>query len=268
VNVPFGREALAAIADAAAALAREGATAPFDVNVKTDGSPVTAVDSAVDAFLKRELQKLLPGSGWLSEETADDHVRLGRDLVWIVDPIDGTRQLVSRIPEVAISIGLVSSGSVVAAAVVNPMTGERGTWVAGGPPVFEGLAIRPTPLSLEAADAIVSRSESEEGDLTNLEDLVGSTRPVGSVAYKLLRVAAGADALTYSVLPKNEWDVCGGVGLVEAAGRAYLRLDGDPVIFNKPDARILSGAVAGPPALAQAMRRALVLRLGGAQRVR
>ena len=268
MNLPFRREALAGVADAAAILAREGAAAPLDVIRKGDGSPITAVDSAVDAFLRLELQRLLPGSGWLSEETADDHVRLGCDLVWIVDPIDGTKQLVSRIPEIAVSIGLVSSGRVVAAAVVNPMTGERGTWVAGAPPVFEGLDARPTPLSLEDAGAIVSRTETEQGDLTDLQDLVGSTRPVGSVAYKLLRVAAGADALTYSVLPKNEWDVCGGVGLVEAAGRVYLRLDGAPLRFNRADTRIPSGAVAGPRPLALAMRRELVLRLGGALRVR
>jgi myo-inositol-1(or 4)-monophosphatase len=268
VNPPFGREALAAIADAAAALARDGATATLDVNVKKDGSPVTAVDSAVNAFLKRELQSLLPGSGWLSEETADGDVRLGRDFVWIVDPIDGTKELVSGIPEIAVSIGLVSSGIVVAAAVVNPMTGERGTWVTGGEPLFEGLIAQPTPSSLAEAGAIVSRTESEAGDLTDLQGLVGSTRSVGSVAYKLLRVAGGADALTYSVLPKNEWDVCGGVGLLEAAGRAYLRLDGDPVVFNQPDPRILSGAVAGPRPLALALRRALVLRLGGVVRKR
>jgi myo-inositol-1(or 4)-monophosphatase len=268
MNVPFGREALAAVASAAAALAKDGAAAPLDVTSKDDGSPVTAVDAAVNAFLHRELTALVPGSAWLSEETADDRSRLGSDFVWIVDPIDGTKQLVSGIPEIAVSIGLVASGGVVAAAVVNPMTGERGTWVVGGPPVFAGLDARPVPTSLGEVSAIVSRTETDQGDLDGLRALVGSTRPVGSVAYKLLRVASGADALTYSVLPKNEWDVCGGVGLLEAVGRVYLRLDGEPVVVNQPEARILSGAVAGPRPLAEAMRRALVLRLGGALRRR
>jgi myo-inositol-1(or 4)-monophosphatase len=268
VSVPFARDILAAIANDAAALARDGTAAPLDVVQKADGSPVTAVDAAVDAFLKDALTRLLPGSGWLSEETADDHDRLRRDFVWIVDPIDGTKQLLSGIPELAVSIGLVSSGSVVAAAVVNPITGESGTWVAGSPPVFTGLTSRPTPSSLAEVDAIVSRTETEAGDLADLGRLLRSTRAVGSVAYKLLRVAAGADAMTYSVLPKNEWDVCGGVGLLEAAGRAYLRLDGDPVVFNQPDPRLLSGAVAGPRGLAESLRRALTQRLGGAARRR
>ena len=254
---PLRVEALAGVADAAAALAREGAAAPLATLRKPDGSPVTAVDSAVDAFLRRELGALLPGAGWLSEETADDRVRLGRELVWIVDPIDGTKQLVSGIPEVAISIGLVASGRVVAAAVVNPMTGEGGTWVDGSSPLFVGLDSRPTPSSLDEAEEIVSRSESEDGELAGLEGLVGSTRPVGSVAYKLLRVAAGADALTYSIRSKSEWDVCGGVGLLLAAGRTYLRLDGAPLRLNQADTRIPSGAVAGPDFLARELRQRL-----------
>jgi myo-inositol-1(or 4)-monophosphatase len=268
LSVPISREALAAVADAAAGLARDGASAPLATARKDDGSPVTAVDAAVDAFLRRELTALLPGSGWLSEETADDHVRLTRERVWIVDPIDGTKQLVSGIPEIAISIGLVAKGAVVASAVVNPMTGEGGTWVAGHAPVFVGLTPRPAPSSLAEVAAIVSRTESEAGDLTDLRELVGSTRPVGSVAYKLLRVASGADALTYSVLPKNEWDVCGGIGLLQAAGRAYLRLDREPVVFNRPEPVILSGAVAGPRRLAESLRRALVQQLGGPLRKR
>ena len=257
MRVPFRLEALAGVADAAAALAREGAAAPLAVIRKADGSPVTAVDDAVNAFLRRELTALLPGSGWLSEETADDRVRLGHELVWIVDPIDGTKQFVSGIPEVAISIGLVSSEEVVAAAVVNPMTGEGGTWVDGGPPAFAGLDARPIPFSLEEASAIVSRSETEDGELAGIEGLVGATRPVGSVAYKLLRVAAGADALTYSIRPKSEWDVCGGVGLLIASGRVYLRLDGAAVRFNQHDTRIPSGAVAGPESLARLLRERL-----------
>ena len=60
---------------------------------KSPGDPVSAADLAVDAFLKRELGALLPSAGWLSEETADAPERLGGDLIWLVDPIDGTRDL-------------------------------------------------------------------------------------------------------------------------------------------------------------------------------
>ena len=257
MSFPFRVAAIEAIADEAAALARSAAAAPLHVVEKDDRSPVTAVDRAVDAFLKRELTRLLPKSAWLSEETEDDRSRLAAEFVWIVDPIDGTKQLVSGIPEVAISVGLVVRGRAVAAAIVNPMTGERGSWVEGELPVFHGLAARPEPATLDTAAAIVSRSETEEGALAGLSGVVGSTRAVGSVAYKLLRVAAGADALTFSVRPKSEWDVCAGVGLLLAAGRVYLRLDGALTVFNQPDTRIPSGAVAGPASLAIPLRARL-----------
>jgi myo-inositol-1(or 4)-monophosphatase len=263
VSVALRREALVEVLGAAATIVRDGAAAPLDIAVKSDGSPVTAIDREVDAFLRRELTRLVPGSAWLSEETADDRERLSRELTWIVDPIDGTKELVARRPEIAIAIALVRGGRVVAAGLENPMTQERGSFVQGAAPVFERLSPRAVPRALAEVEAIVSRTETEASDLAGLEDLVLKTRPVGSVAYKLLRVAAGADHVTYSVRPKSEWDVCAGVGLVEAAGKAYLRLDGEPNRFNRPDTTIRSGAVAGPEPLAEALRRKLLARLGG-----
>jgi myo-inositol-1(or 4)-monophosphatase len=254
VSLPFRLETLLSIAEAAAAVARTAGAGPMEIVDKADGSPVTIVDREVNGFLHRELLALVPGSGWLSEETTDDPSRLRAPLVWIVDPIDGTQQLVRGIPEVAISIGLVDRSGIVAAAIINPITGERGAWVDGMEPEFRGLTAGEPPRSLDDASAIVSLSESEAGELAILTGIVGTVRPVGSAAYKLLRVAAAADALTYSLRPKAEWDVCGGVGLVRAAGLAYLRLDGNPVTFNRPDPRIPSGAVAGPEPLAGALR--------------
>jgi myo-inositol-1(or 4)-monophosphatase len=268
VSAPVRAPALVEILEAAGAIVRRALASPIDVAEKADGSPVTGIDREVDSFLRQELGLLLPGSGWLSEETADDRRRLGRDLTWIVDPIDGTKELVARLPEIAISIGLVRGGRVVAAAVQNPLTEERGVWVLDSSPSFAGLGSRPDPASLDEAEAIVSRTETARGDLAGLDDVVGGARPVGSVAYKLLRVAAGADHLTYSVLPKSEWDVCGGSGLIEAAGRAYVRLDGSPNLWNRPDPVIRCGAVAGPAPLAEALRRILVARLGGPVRCR
>ena len=261
MTLPFRLPALAAIAEEARSVARQTGAHPLEVVRKADRSPVTTVDHAVNEFLRLELTSLVPGSGWLSEETADDSSRLGKPLVWIVDPIDGTDQLVAGIPEVAISIGLVDAKGVVAAAIINPATGERCAWVEGDAPDFVGLHAAPRPVSLEDATAIVSLSESRQGELLDLDGVVGRTRPVGSAAYKLLRVAAGADALTYSIRPKSEWDICAGVGLLSAVGLAYLRLDDRPLRFNRPDTRVSSGAVAGPEELARALRDRIIERL-------
>jgi len=254
VTPPFSVSDLEGVAAAAARIAKSMATGPLETAEKLARSPVTAVDRAVDDFLAGALAALLPGSAWLSEESADDGRRLTAPFVWIVDPIDGTQQLVRGIPEIAISIGLAHRGAVVAAAIVNPMTDESGAWVDGSAPVFRNLARRPPPASCASAEAIVSRSEFEDGALERFSGVALRLRPVGSVAYKLLRVASGADAVTFSIRPKLEWDVCAGAGLLAAAGGAYLRLDGEDLVFSQADVRIPCGATAGPEPLATELR--------------
>ncbi|HEX4825277.1 MAG TPA: 3'(2'),5'-bisphosphate nucleotidase CysQ [Candidatus Polarisedimenticolaceae bacterium] len=247
------RSAFAAIVREAGATVRAAFGGPLASACKSDGSPVTEVDRSVDAFLHEKLSGLLPDAGWLSEETADDARRLSLPTCWIVDPIDGTSQLLRGIPELSISVALVRDGEPVAAAVLNPMSGEEGIWTEGEPPAFRGLTPSSAGDSLDAIEAIVSRTESESGELARVRGVVRSFRPVGSVAYKLLRVAARADAVTFSLRPKSEWDVCAGIALVEAAGGVYVRLDDRPVRFNQAVPVIPSGAVAGPAGLAEAL---------------
>jgi len=95
---------------------------------KTPGSPVCTADLQVDAFLKRELQALLPSAGWLSEETVDHPERLEKGLCWLVDPIDGTRDFIRGRPGWAVSVALVSEGKPLLASLVAPARGE--TWSA------------------------------------------------------------------------------------------------------------------------------------------
>jgi fructose-1,6-bisphosphatase/inositol monophosphatase family enzyme len=255
------REAFVEILDEAAAMVRRSRLSPDRVRVKGDGSPVTDLDRDIDTFLRDELTKRWPGTGWLSEESPDDGSRRTAHDTWIVDPIDGTKELIAGRDEIAISIALVRGGAPVAAAVVNPLRAERGVWLEGEDPVFEGLARAPEATSLETARVIVSRTESSHGDLRGLDGIFGDVRAVGSVAYKLLRVAAGADDLTYSVRPKREWDVAGGVGLVRAAGRAIVRLDDVPYELNREDTRIPSGHVAGSRGMVHLAKDEILARL-------
>ncbi|MGB5998985.1 MAG: inositol monophosphatase family protein, partial [Thermoanaerobaculia bacterium] len=92
------------------------------VEMKSGGDPVTEADRRVDEVLRR----LLPeeGEGWLSEETVDDLVRLDRERVWVVDPLDGTREFIEGIPEWSVSIGLVEQGQPVAGGIYNPSTDQ------------------------------------------------------------------------------------------------------------------------------------------------
>jgi myo-inositol-1(or 4)-monophosphatase len=245
-------EDLRRVLEHAAGLVRAVKIDRLDVDVKGDGSPVTALDRQLDGYLKGALSELMPSAGWLSEETADDRQRLEREWVWVVDPLDGTRDFVKGRPECAISIGLVRDGRPVAGGVLNPVTGEGAVTDEAGRIESWGLSAQPPAASLDDAVAVVSRSEVRDGVIGPYAALVKELRPLGSVAYKLLRVAGGADHLTFSVVPKSEWDVCGGLALLEAAGLAYVRFDGRVQRFNQPDTKIACGAVAGPAPLVEA----------------
>lgn len=112
-----------AVVQEAAALVRAMLLQPVADWAKADESPVTAIDLAVDAMLSERLAQLLPVA-WLSEETVDDHARLRAPLVWVVDPIDGTRSLIEGSSQFAISVALVQHARPQLGVVCNPMTGE------------------------------------------------------------------------------------------------------------------------------------------------
>src|SRR4029079_20167 len=91
---------------------------------KEDGSEVSEADLAVDAALKHALLEARPSYGWLSEESEDDHARLDRRAVWMVDPIDGTNAFLRNVPEWTVSAALVEDGLPPRGVVFNPATKE------------------------------------------------------------------------------------------------------------------------------------------------
>jgi myo-inositol-1(or 4)-monophosphatase len=213
--------------------------------LKADASIVTQADIEINLLLKEELLSLLPQAGWLSEEEADGPARLDREFVWIVDPLDGTKEFARGIPETAVSVGLTQGGRPVLGVVINPIRNEGGAASIWQAPQFWGLTRRPTNHSLETMAVCVSRTEYETGRVAAHSARLKSLTPIGSVAYKLLRVAAGAEHLYFSMEPKSEWDICGGVALLQITGDIYERFDGRPLIFNASHPRIPCGAVAG-----------------------
>src|SRR5690242_10131123 len=94
----------------------------IEAEYKAGHDPVTEADKAVDAVLRQNL--LREGEGWLSEESVDDFSRLDKRQVWIVDPLDGTREFVQGIPEFCVSIAMVQDGRPVAGGICNPATNE------------------------------------------------------------------------------------------------------------------------------------------------
>ncbi|MBI4370267.1 MAG: 3'(2'),5'-bisphosphate nucleotidase CysQ [Elusimicrobia bacterium] len=222
-----------------------------DVRYKEDSSPLTQADIASNRVLQQTLTILWPKAAWLSEETVDDARRLGSRWVWIVDPLDGTKEFVRGIAEFAISAALVEDGEVILGGVFNPATKEWGVAMSGEEPDFGGFhsqVSRGEPssvLRLNQADVSVSRSELERGTIKPYLPFFTRFTGIGSVSYKLLRVAAGLESLTVSAEPKSEWDVAGGSFLVKSAGMAYQRFDRREVFFNQQPPRFHTGTLAG-----------------------
>lgn len=199
--------------------------------LKAGDDPVTAADLAVDAALRSVLPR--SGEGWLSEETVDDGDRLKAERVWIVDPLDGTREFVEGIPEWCVSIGYVVDGRPVAGGVLAPTRGVRITGAVGhGVDVVGGEHARSSD-GLAGALVLASRSEVKRGEWDPVFKTPVAVRNMGSVALKLAMVGAGMADATWTLVPKHEWDVAGGAAIVHAAGDVTVYPDGNPVPFNQ-----------------------------------
>jgi myo-inositol-1(or 4)-monophosphatase len=209
---------------------------------KANHDPVTEVDLAVDRLLREQLVK--PGEGWLSEETADDPSRLEASRVWVVDPLDGTKEFVAGLPEWSVSIGLVEDGRAVAGGVFNSWSGFLALGAEGLGCTLNGRNAIPTTRGTWAdCTVLASRTEVERGQWKTWEQAPFRVEAMGSVAYKLARVAVGLADATWTFVPKHEWDVAGGVALVLAAGGWVRTIEGEALRFNRPHPK-LNGLVA------------------------
>jgi myo-inositol-1(or 4)-monophosphatase len=115
-------ERIHAALEAARAVLNRFTPGAIEAEYKVGHDPVTEADRAVDDILRKTLVR--SGEGWLSEETVDDLTRLDKQRVWVVDPLDGTREFVQGIPEFCVSIAMVENGIPVAGGICNPATGE------------------------------------------------------------------------------------------------------------------------------------------------
>jgi myo-inositol-1(or 4)-monophosphatase len=213
-------------------LAKQG----FDVQTKKDRSPVTTADLEVNRMLHEMWQTHFSKDGWLSEESPDDPVRLDKTRVWVVDPIDGTKAYVNRLPEFCISVGLVEKGIPVLAAIFNPSTDELFTAVRGEGLCLNGEPITPDPPVDAISHVMVSPWEFRDGRWAGLDTHI-HCRPMFSIAHSLALVAAGRIQATLTIEPENEWDLAAGVLLIQESGGAVADAEGRPFTFNQPTPR-------------------------------
>ena len=201
--------------------------------IKGKSSPVSEADLAVDELLKDRLQTAAPDYGWLSEETADDRVRLERRRVWIVDPIDGTRAYLAGRDDWSVSAALVEDGRPLLGAVFAPATKEfffaesgqgaqhNGEWIAVAPGVSLDVTRMSGPKFLLDR---VRGAPSEE-----------AYSRIGSLALRLSRVAQGVLDAAFAGGNSRDWDLAAAHLLVTEAGGAMTTLQGEGLIFNRSE---------------------------------
>jgi myo-inositol-1(or 4)-monophosphatase len=198
---------------------------------KTPGNPVSEADLEVDRFLKRELGRLLPSAAWLSEETADDKARTQSGLIWLVDPIDGTRDFVRGRTGWAVSVALVSAGRPLIGMLAAPARSEEWVAVAGQGSTLGGVPIRASQ-RIEFAGARVPTHSLPKED----SDLVPVEQP-NSIALRIAMVAADRADLVATLRWGYEWDIAAATLIAREAGAEVTDAFGHPLAYNKHDPR-------------------------------
>jgi 3'(2'), 5'-bisphosphate nucleotidase len=250
--------------DRACALARAGGAAVMrfyragntSVQYKGPNDPVTAADHASDTIIRDGLRSAFPGDAILSEETVDSPERLASERVWIVDPLDGTKEFLAGNGEFAVMIGLAIGGAATLGVVFLPDDDALyagvvggGTWVERGR-VRRTLRLAPSTSHAPSARAprlVGSRSHASPL-LLRIQHALGITdvRPVGSVGVKCALIAEGERDLYIHPVPYlKEWDTCAPEAVLRACGGLVTSCLGGPLAYNKPAPLQPEGFLAG-----------------------
>lgn len=242
----FDRDAVVAAAQEAAALAfgswREGGPPDCKIWEKSKGDPVCEIDMAVDDLLKARLAAILPDAAWLSEETVDDPVRLDANLVWLVDPIDGTRDYIRGRSGWCISVALVEHGQPIFAVMVAPAQGK--TWVAEA---GKGVVCNGEPLNSSELQHITGSRVPADAQMKLSDDLERVEKP-NSIAMRMTMVACNRADLVATLRWGYEWDIAAAHLVAAEAGASVTDAFGEPFRYNQRDPRAF-GIICSAPAI-------------------
>jgi len=234
-----GRELDAALEAAIAAARAAGELAlgyyrrGFDVVTKPDQTPVTQADREAEALIVERLARAFPDHGFLGEELGQ---RGPRERCWIIDPIDGTKNFIRRIPVWATLIALEDAGDIVAGVVHNPVTGEMYSARRGGGARVGGVPIRVSDTGNLGTSSFIHaglRLVREAGYWDGFVKLIDATdRQRGFGDYVGYGLVAEGKAEIYAELDLKPWDLAPCKLLVEEAGGRFTDFDGRPTIYT------------------------------------
>ncbi len=216
---------------------------------KVPGHPVCDIDLEVDSFLRERLAALDPEAGWLSEETLDASDRIERRRVWVVDPIDGTRDYLRGRPGWCVSVALVEDRVPVLGVLDAPARREHWTAERG-----RGARRNGQPLSVSGRTrfhgARVPADTLPKAD----RDLVAVTKP-NSIALRIAMVAAGEADLVATLRWGFEWDIAAAALIASEAGATVAGVLGQPLAFNTASGEAFGVLVSTPGIHAEAAER-------------
>lgn len=241
-----------------ARLAREAATivntfyiGSSEVRYKPGDEPVTEADRSANQHIVNRIRARFPDDGILSEESKDDLARLNQTRVWIIDPLDGTKEFIARNGEFSIMIGLAVAGHPVLGVVQQPATGLLYAGAVGqGAFLYEdGERVELTVSDLadiKAMTMVSSRSHRQQiVDRIRAQLNITRERVSGSVGLKVgLITRQLADLYIHPSPGCKEWDLCAPQALLEAAGGRITDCWGNPLRYNKRDVRAHNGLIA------------------------
>ena len=216
---------------------------------KEPGHPVCDVDLEVDAFLAEQLSALDPEAGWLSEESLDRSDRAERRRLWVVDPIDGTRDYLRGRPGWCVSVALVEDRLPVLGVLAAPKRGELWTAARGQGSRRNGEPLKVAPRA-DLAGARVPADALPEPD----RDLVAVHKP-NSIALRIALVGAGEADLVATLKWGFEWDIAAAALIAEEGGATVTGALGQPLAFNTASGEAFGVLAATPGIHAAAVER-------------
>jgi myo-inositol-1(or 4)-monophosphatase len=216
----------------AGALARSMFRTELKNWTKGASSPVSEADIAVNELLENRLRSATPDYGWLSEESVDDEARLGKPLVWIVDPIDGTRGYLAGREDWCVSVALVEDASPVLAAVFVPVSDEFFFASRGGGAFRNDVPIRATAGTGLDFSRIAGPKPLVER-LNRGPDEISLYPRIGSLALRLCRVAEGRLDAAFAGGQSRDWDLAAANLIVQEADGNMTALSGDSILYNR-----------------------------------
>jgi myo-inositol-1(or 4)-monophosphatase len=199
---------------------------------KGASSPVSEADIRVNDLIESRLRSATPDYGWLSEESVDDGQRLGKRLVWIVDPIDGTRGYLAGREDWCVSVALVENASPVLAAVFAPASDEFFFAVRG-----QRATLNDVPMhTIAGTELDFSRVAGPKPLVEQLGEPSGeiTLHPrIASLALRLCRVAQGKLDAAFAGGQSRDWDLAAANLIVQEANGSMTELSGDPILYNR-----------------------------------